>query len=174
MPEKTSAAEPDQERVRAAVRETRDDAAPFALGAAVILILLAVVSWHAHWDLLGGRDIWWIWLVIAVPYALLFLSLLFGLGKLHRRDDRRRVVTVLLTLVWVFTFAGVVVLVSSLVNHSGAHITGRQLLVSGGAVWFTDAVAFGLAFWDARYRRPRRPRACGDAAYARLPVPAGR
>ena len=27
-------------------------------------------------------------------------------------------------------------------------ITGAQLLVSGGAVWFTNAIAFGLAFWE--------------------------
>ncbi len=27
-------------------------------------------------------------------------------------------------------------------------MTGRQLLFSGGVVWFTNAVAFGLAFWE--------------------------
>jgi uncharacterized membrane protein len=27
-------------------------------------------------------------------------------------------------------------------------MTGRQLLFGGGALWFTDAVAFGLAFWE--------------------------
>jgi heme/copper-type cytochrome/quinol oxidase subunit 3 len=148
MSEKTPAAEPDHERVMAAVRETRDDAAPFALFAAVILVLLAVVSRQAHWKLLGGRDLWWFWLVVAVPYVLLFLTLLLGLGKLRHRDDRRRVVIVLLTLVWLLTFAGVVLLVSSLVSPSGAHITGHQLLVSGAVVWLTDAVAFGLAFWE--------------------------
>jgi hypothetical protein len=31
---------------------------------------------------------------------------------------------------------------------SGVQMTGRRLLFSGGAVWFTDAVAFGLAFWE--------------------------
>jgi hypothetical protein len=43
---------------------------------------------------------------------------------------------------------GVVVLVFSLVFHSAVHITGRQLLFSGGAAWFTNAIAFGLAFWE--------------------------
>jgi hypothetical protein len=148
MSEKTQAAEPDHERVMAAERETRDDAAPFALAAAAVLILLAAVSRQAHWELLGGRNIWWFWLVVAVPYLLLFFTLLLGLGKIRHHDDRRRAVKVLLTLVWLLTFAGVVVLVSSLVAHSSANITGHQLLVSGGAVWFTDAVAFGLAFWE--------------------------
>jgi hypothetical protein len=27
-------------------------------------------------------------------------------------------------------------------------MTGRQLLFSGGVAWFTDAVAFGLAYWE--------------------------
>jgi hypothetical protein len=40
------------------------------------------------------------------------------------------------------------VLVASLVAHSASHITGAQLLFSGGVVWLTNAVAFGLAFWE--------------------------
>ena len=54
----------------------------------------------------------------------------------------------LLALVWVFTVLGVVVLVMSLVAHSGVQMTGRQLLFSGVAVWLTNAIAFGLAFWE--------------------------
>jgi hypothetical protein len=38
--------------------------------------------------------------------------------------------------------------VASLVAHSAIHITGAQLLASGGAVWLTNAIAFGLAFWE--------------------------
>jgi hypothetical protein len=135
------------ERLRAAAREARDDAAPFALVAAAILIALAVVSRHAHWDLLG-HPLWWIWLVVAAPYVFLSAALLFGLSRLVRHDRRREIVIGLLTLVWVCNVLGVVVLVVSLVAHSAVHITGRQLLFSGGAMWFTDAVAFGLAFWE--------------------------
>jgi hypothetical protein len=39
-------------------------------------------------------------------------------------------------------------LVISLVSSAGLQMTGRQLLFGGGAVWLTDAVAFGLAFWE--------------------------
>jgi hypothetical protein len=39
-------------------------------------------------------------------------------------------------------------LVVSLMAHSGVQITGRQLLFSGGAVWLTNVVAFGLAYWE--------------------------
>jgi hypothetical protein len=138
---------PDPDRLRAAVREARDDAAPFALVAAGVLVLLAIVSWHAHWGLLGHR-LWWMWLVVAAPYVLLSVTLLFGSGRLVRHDRRREIVIVLLALVWALNVLGVAVLVISLVAHSGRQITGRQLLVSGGAAWFTDAVAFGLAFWE--------------------------
>jgi len=138
---------PDPERLRSAVREARDDAAPFALAAAGLLIALALVSNHAHWDLLGLR-LWWMWLLVAAPYVCLSVTLLFGLGRLVRHDRRREIVIVLLALVWVFNVVAVVVLVISLVFHSAVHITGRQLLFSGGVAWFTDAIAFGLAFWE--------------------------
>ncbi len=137
----------DQARLHAAVREARDDAAPFALAAAVILIGLALVSMHAHWELLGHR-LWWIWLLVAAPYVFLSATLLFMLGRLVRHDRRREIVIALLGLVWFFNVVGVAVLVISLLSHSAIHITGRQLLLSGGAAWFTDAIAFGLAFWE--------------------------
>jgi uncharacterized membrane protein len=109
--------------------------------------VLALVSRHAHWEFLGHR-LWWLWLVVAVPYTALAATLLFGLGPLVRHDRRREIAIALLALVWVFNVLGVVVLVISLVAHSGVQMTGRQLLFSGGALWFTDALAFGLAFWE--------------------------
>ncbi len=133
--------------MHAAVREARDDAAPFALAAAGILVLLAVTSLHANWELLG-RQLWWVWLIVAAPYILLWAALLFGLGTVLRSERRRELVIAILALVWALTLAGVVLLVVSLVATSGSHISGRQLLVSGAAVWLTDAVAFGLAFWE--------------------------
>ena len=156
---------PDAKRLHAAMREARDEAAPFALAGAAILIALAVVSKHANWQLLG-HGLWWMWLAVAVPYVLLFATLLFGLSRLVRHDRRREIVIGLLGFVWICNVLGVVVLVASLVAHSGTHITGRQLLVSGGVVWFTGAVAFGLAFWEldcggpvarALSRAPRKP-----------------
>jgi hypothetical protein len=138
---------PDARRLHAAVREARNDAAPFALVAAAMLIALAVVSKHADWQLLGN-GLWWMWLVVAVPYVLLSATLLLGLSRLVRHDRRREIVIGLLGLVWICNVLGVIVLVVSLVAPSGVHITGRQLLFSGGVVWSTDAVAFGLAFWE--------------------------
>lgn len=131
----------------AAVREARNDAAPFALVAAAILIALALVAKHADWESLG-HSLWWMWLVVALPYVVLAGTLLLGLKRLVYHDHRREIVIGLLTLVWIFNVLGVIVLVASLIAHSATRITGAQLLASGGAVWFTNTIAFGLAFWE--------------------------
>lgn len=156
---------PDTNRLSSALREARDDAAPLALLAAGILVVLALVSRHAHWKWLG-HELWWMWLTVAAPYVCLAATLLLGLSRLVRHDRRREIVIGLLALVWAFNVLGVVVLVVSLVAHSGVQMTGRQLLFGGAALWFTDAVAFGLAFWEldcggplarALAAAPRRP-----------------
>lgn len=135
------------DRLKGALREARDDAAPFALAAAGVLVVLALVSRHAHWELLG-HQLWWMWLLVAAPYVCLSAILLVALARLVRDDRRREIVLALLALVWVFNVLSVVVLVVSLLSPSGGQITGRQLLFSGGAALLTDAIAFGLAFWE--------------------------
>ena len=130
-----------------AMREARNDAAPLALVAAGVLLALALASRHAHWDSLG-HHLWWIWVAVAAPYLCLSATLLFGLSRLVRHNRRREIVISLLALIWAANFAAVVMLVASLVFHSASHVSGRQLLFSGGAALFTNAVAFGLAFWE--------------------------
>jgi hypothetical protein len=142
-----AAAQTDSARLHAAAREARNDAAPFALVAAAILIALAWASKHAGWETLG-QPLWWMWLVVAAPYIVLAATLLLGLKRLVRHDHRREIVIGLLSVVWVFNVLGVVVLVASLIAHSATRITGAQLLASGGVVWFTNTIAFGLAFWE--------------------------
>jgi uncharacterized membrane protein len=137
----------DRDRLHAAVREARDDASPFALAAAAILVALGLVSMQAHWELLGHR-LWWIWLIAAAPYVFLSATLLFAIGRLAEHDRRREIVIGLLGLVWFFNVLSVGVLVISLVSQSAVHITGRQLLLSGGVVWLVSVIAFGLAYWE--------------------------
>jgi uncharacterized membrane protein len=137
----------DRNRLHAAVREARDDASPFALAAAVILVALGLVSMQAKWELLGHR-LWWIWLVAAAPYLLLSGTLLFAVGRLVEHDRRREIVIGVLGLVWLSNVVSVGVLVISLVSQSAVHITGRQLLLSGGVVWLVSVIAFGLAYWE--------------------------
>jgi uncharacterized membrane protein len=137
----------DPDRLRAAVHEARDDAAPFALAAAAMLVALGLVSMQAQWELLGHR-LWWIWLVAAAPYVLLSAMLLFALDRLTVHNRRREIVNGLIGLVWFFNALSVGMLVISLVSNSAVHITGRQLLLSGGVVWLANVIAFGLAFWE--------------------------
>jgi Protein of unknown function (DUF1345) len=137
----------DPDRLRAAVHEARDDASPFALAAAAMLVVLALVSMQANWELLGHR-LWWIWLVAAAPYVLLAVALLFALDRITVHSRRREIVIGLLGLVWFFNVVSVGVLVISLVSNSAVHITGRELLLSGGVVWLASVIAFGLAFWE--------------------------
>jgi uncharacterized membrane protein len=161
----SDAASPDSARLHAAAREARDDAAPFTVVAAAVLIALALASKHADWQSLG-RSLWWMWLVVAAPYVVLAGTLFLGLKRLVRRDNRREIVIGLLGVVWVFNLIGVVVLVASLIAHSATSITGAQLLASGGAVWLANTIAFGLAFWEldlggpvarALSNEPRKP-----------------
>jgi uncharacterized membrane protein len=137
----------DSTRLHAALREARNDAAPFALVAAGLLLALALVSRHAHWEWLGHR-LWWMWLAVAAPYLCLCGALLFGLSRLVRHSGRREIVIGLLALIWVANVLAVMVVVASLVFRSGSQVSGRQLLFSGGVALFTNAVAFGLAFWE--------------------------
>ena len=68
--------------------------------------------------------------------------------RIALHDRRREIVIGLLGLVWFFNALSVGMLVISLVSNSAVHISGRQLLLSGGVVWLANVIAFGLAFWE--------------------------
>jgi hypothetical protein len=123
-------ATPNPARLQAAAQEARNDAAPFALVAAGVMIALAPVSRHAHRESLGHR-LWWMWLVVAAPCVGLSATLLFGLGRLVRHNRRREIVVALLAVVWMVNVSGVVVLVFSLLFHSGSHVTGWDYFYVG-------------------------------------------
>ncbi|MFN8123186.1 MAG: DUF1345 domain-containing protein [Thermoleophilia bacterium] len=140
-------APPDGGALRAAEREARDEAAPFAVLAALLLVGLALVSRHAGWELAGGTG-WWVWLLAAAPQLLLAVTLMAGLGAgVATRAVRRRTVQWLLACVLAIQLAAVALLVASLLQ-TGAHIHGGQLLLSAVVVWLTDTVAFGLVLWE--------------------------
>ena len=104
--------------------------------------------------------------------AGLSVTLLFGLSRLVRHSRRREIVIALLALIWVARDSAVVVLVAFLLFPSGSHVSGRQLLFSGGAALLTNAIAFGVAFWEPRWSR--RSGARFDASQAGLAVPTRR
>ena len=135
------------EALSQAEREAREEAAPFAVIAAAALVALGLVSLRAHWELFGGTD-WWVWLVGAVPYAVLALMLAVGLGRVRQREQRRATIELLLGVVVVMSVVEMSLLVASLVASSKLGISGPQLLQSATTVWLSNVVAFGLAFWE--------------------------
>ena len=57
--------------------EVRREAAPALAAAAVVLVVLAVVSAARGWELLAGVP-GWIWVGLAIPELVLFLDLVLG------------------------------------------------------------------------------------------------
>ena len=133
--------------LREAEREAILEAAPFAVGVALALTALAVVSAHAGWELFDNVG-WWLWAVTAGGWGLLALVLLMGLSTaVGRRDVRRRLVQTLLAVAVLLSVVQTALLVASLVNATEVRVTGPQLLMSGATLWFSNVVAFGLTFW---------------------------
>jgi len=130
-----------------AEREARDEAAPIVVLVAVVLIALALVSMHANWRLFHGVG-WWLWLLAAVPYLALAAVLVAGPTRVRDSAHRRRMVQALLVVIVVCSLVQMSMLVASLLASSSLGISGPQLLGSGVTLWFSNVVAFGLAFWE--------------------------
>jgi len=82
--------------LRTARREARHEAAPFALAILLANLVLALGSRWAGWELFGSPD-WWLWLLLAGPSALLFVTLVLGPGRVgFERLQREAVIGLLL------------------------------------------------------------------------------
>ena len=62
-------AQPSSSELAEARHEARVDATVFVVVALAALIVLAAVSLHADWELIGLRG--WVWLILCIPEALL-------------------------------------------------------------------------------------------------------
>jgi hypothetical protein len=124
--------------------EVRHEAAPFALAILLANMLLALVSRRAEWRLFG-RDDWWIWLLLAAPSALLFLTLLIGPSRVGLERLQRETAIGLLALLGLGTGAATLCVVASLTNWTPS---GPQLLVSAVVVLVTNVITYGLVFWE--------------------------
>jgi len=140
--------------------QSRSEAAPAALVALLVFVVLAVVSWLRDWSLIGLP--WWIWLVIALPALLLAIDLSMtyrGRGLVRSRNAA----LVLLGLLVLGNFVALALLVAGLVTASTSELTGGELLLTGFAIWAADVIVFGLWFWElegggpaARLLTPKR------------------
>ena len=125
-------------------REVRDEAAPFALAILGANVLLALASRSAGWELFGSPD-WWLWLLLAAPSALLFVTLVVGPSRIGLERLQREVAIGLLVLLGVGTGAATLCVVLSLTRSTPS---GAQLLVSAVLVLVTSVVTYALVFWE--------------------------
>ncbi len=95
---------------------------------------------------LRNGDAWWVFLVILV--ALLVALIIGDPGRIDRDLPWLKVLTD--CLVGVITLANAdaaVRLVVSIINVSPFTNDAKVLLASGGAIWLTNVIAFGLWYW---------------------------
>jgi len=134
----------DEDHLRQVRREVREEAAPFALAILGANVLLALVSRGAGWELFGSAD-WWVWLLLAAPSALLFLTLAVGASRMGLEQLQREAAIGLLVLLGVGTGAATLCVVVSLTRWTP---TGPQLLVSAVVVLVTNVITYALVFWE--------------------------
>ena len=137
--------------------EAKQEAAPAVALALGVLVLLALVSWAEHWEVLHHVR-WWAWLLLAIPEIILLFDFSFGRVARTRRQAR-----VLLAILVAGNITGLVILVAGLVSTNTAQLSGGELLLTGAAIWATNVIVFGLWFWElddggpvARSQHPRR------------------
>src|SRR5579884_1992845 len=127
------------------VIESRWEAAPAVLMVIILQVTLALVSFERHWKL--WKLPWWVWLLAAIPEALLLLAFIWDRARLmlERIGHRRNAALTLLGIISVENGVALIALLGSLV--SGQENSGGQLLLKGTTIWGTNVIAFGLWFW---------------------------
>jgi hypothetical protein len=89
------------------------------------------------------------WLLIAVIVALLAVIIIGDPGRIDRDSPWLRVLTgSLIGLISVVNGSAAVRLVAGIIGGAGFSTDANTLLASGGAIWLTNVIAFGLWYWD--------------------------
>jgi hypothetical protein len=121
--------------------------ATFVVGLVIGLqVTLAVFSLAHGWTLVGLPG--WVWLIPAVPEAVLVLPLAFAQPR-HRLEQMGLRRTFALALVGVITAANVVALIALIASLLNAEEkSSGELLLKGATIWSTNVITFGLLFWE--------------------------
>jgi hypothetical protein len=127
-------------------RESRWEASPAVATVIGIQLLLAIVSLTQAWQTWDFP--WWVWLIPVVPETILLVLLSWSRPheRLVQMGIRRTVGIVLLGVVSAANALLVVGVIGSLVE--GQEKSGAQLLLKAATVWATNAITYGLWFWD--------------------------
>ncbi len=89
------------------------------------------------------------WLFLAVAVVLLAVLVIGDPGRIDRDSTWLRVMTITLIGVISLANAGATVrLVLAIIHGGGFTNDANILLASGGAVWLTNVIAFGMWYWD--------------------------
>ena len=141
--------------------ESRWEAAPFVLLVILLQAMLAVVSYHAGWELWNIP--WWGWLVVVVPEVILAVTLTWSRPR-HQLEEigKRRMFTLLLFgVISVGNGASLIALIGSLLM--GHEDNGAALIYKGITIWTANMISFGLWYWifdrggPVRRREPNPP-----------------
>jgi hypothetical protein len=103
------------------------------------------------------------WLYLVVVTVLLGILIIGDPGRIDRDKRWLRIMTVsLIGLISLVNATAAVRLVASILSTQPFTNDANTLLISGGAIWLTNVIAFGLWYWDVD--------SGGAAARARGPV----
>jgi len=133
-----------QAEVLDARREARDEATVFVAIALALLVLLALLSLRGSWELLGVGG--WVWLILCIPELVLLAAFYMSPLDAETRQTRRGVEW-LIALVVCGNLANLGLLLGALLTEESADLSAAQLLASGGVVWLTNVIVFGLCYW---------------------------
>jgi len=133
-----------QAEVLDARREARDEATVFVAIALALLVLLALLSLRGSWELLGVGG--WVWLILCIPELVLLAAFYMSPLAAETRQTRRGVEW-LIALVVCGNLANLGLLLGALLTEESADLSAAQLLASGGVVWLTNVIVFGLCYW---------------------------
>jgi hypothetical protein len=125
-------------------REARLHATFFGLVAIGLLLALTVASAVADWELLGFHQ--WLWVILAFPEVLL-VAALYLTAPMSDHRQAHHVAEWVIGFVVVGNLLGLGLLIAALLTEKSSDLTGAQLLMSGGVLWLTNVIVFGLAFW---------------------------
>jgi len=140
--------------------ESRWEAAPTILLVIAIQVSISLVSLQQGWSL--WRLPWWSWLVLAIPEAILVVPLAaawpgFSFDLMFGR--RRRISLALIFIIGFGNGIALFLLITALLT--GRETNGAELLFKGAAIWSTNVIAFGLAYWELDRGGPVRRRMPG-------------
>jgi hypothetical protein len=89
------------------------------------------------------------WAFVVVVFALLAILIIGDPGRIDRDSRWLRALTgTLIGLISVVNASAAVRLVAGIIDGARFSTDANILLASGGAIWLTNVLAFGLWYWD--------------------------